>query len=358
MNTQIARTDTEEAIEQAVKLAVAELKSGNTVALPTETVYGLAADAFNAEAVAKIYTAKERPNFDPLIVHISSQKDLREVAKVPEEIRKTVRTLTELFWPGPLTLILPKDEKVPDIVSAGLPTVGVRCSQHEIFSEIIESLGRPLAAPSANRFGRISPTSADAVMSELDGRIPLIVDGGACARGLESTIVRVMPPGKKSRGKATIQILRAGPISADDMKRYAKIEMVANDAVSENAPEAPGLLENHYAPMTPLRLLEKPQDFKPDPDKRYALLSYRGKKKDGYLNLHDWEETEILSPGSGKTTEAALRFFFLLRKLDESGVDEIIAEPVSEFGVGAAIMERLRRASRKEPGFRSQDSEL
>lgn len=348
MNTEIARTDTDETAEQAVSRAVAELRSGNVVALPTETVYGLAADAFNEQAVAKIYEAKERPNFDPLIVHVAGQKALREVADVPEELRKIVRTLTELFWPGPLTLILPKNEKVPDIVSAGLPTVGVRCSQHEIFSEIVETLGRPLAAPSANRFGRISPTSADAVVSELDGRIPLIIDGGACARGVESTIVRLKPPDGKSKGKATIQILRAGPISADDMKRYAKIEYVANDAVSENAPEAPGLLENHYAPRTPLRLLTKPQDFKADPDKSYGLLSYRGKKKDGYTNLHDWDQIEVLSPGSGKTLEAALRFFFLLRKLDESGVDEIIAEPVSEFGVGAAIMERLQRASMKE----------
>ncbi len=347
MNTEIARTDTDEAVEQAVVKAVGELRAGNVVALPTETVYGLAADAFNPEAVAKIYAAKERPSFDPLIVHISGQKALREVADVPEELRKIVRTLTELFWPGPLTLILPKNEKVPDIVSAGLPTVGVRCSQHEIFSEIVEALGRPLAAPSANRFGRISPTSAEAVVSELDGRIPLIVDGGACARGLESTIVKLKAPDKKSKGKATIQILRCGPISAQDLKRYAKIEMVTNDAVSENAPEAPGLLESHYAPQTPLRLLEKPEDFKADPEKSYGLLSYRGKKKDGYLNLHRWHEIEILSPGSGKTTEAALRFFYLLRKMDESGVDEIIAEPVSDFGVGAAIMERLKRASVK-----------
>jgi L-threonylcarbamoyladenylate synthase len=348
MDTEILRTDTEEATALAVKRAVEVLRSGNIVALPTETVYGLGADAFNAAAVAKIYAAKDRPSFDPLIVHVSGQKALREVADVPEELRKIVRTLTELFWPGPLTLVLPKHDRVPDIVSAGLPTVGVRCSQHEIFSEIVTALGRPIAAPSANRFGRISPTAAAAVASELDGRIPLIVDGGACARGIESTIVRPTAPSEKSKGKATLQILRSGPISEADLKRYAKIERVANDAVSENAPEAPGLLASHYAPLTPLRLLGKPQDFMPHPGKRYGLLSYRGKKKDGYVQLHHWDEVEILSPGSGKTTEAALRFFFLLRKLDESGVDEIIAEPVSDFGVGAAIMERLQRAAIKE----------
>ncbi|MCF6312349.1 MAG: threonylcarbamoyl-AMP synthase [Verrucomicrobiales bacterium] len=347
MDTQIARTENEETTHEVVKTAVEELQKGNVVALPTETVYGLAADAFNPEAVAKIFEAKDRPRFDPLIVHVASQKALREVADVPEELRKIVRTLTELFWPGPLTLILPKNEKVPDIVSAGLPTIGVRCSKHPLFAEILESLGRPLAAPSANRFGRISPTSADAVMSELEGRIPLIVDGGACARGLESTIVRVKVPEKNSKGKAIIQILRHGPISADELKRYGKIEVVSNDEVSDNAPEAPGLLASHYAPQTPLRLLKDPKDFKAEAGKSYGLLSYRGKKKDGYLNLHPWDEIEILSPGSGKTVEAALRFFFILRKLDELGVDEIIAEPVSEFGAGAAIMERLQRASVK-----------
>ncbi len=350
MNTQIIRTDSDESTAQAVQRTVEELRSGNVVALPTETVYGLAADAFNAEAVAKIFEAKERPGFDPLIVHVASQKAIREVADVPENIRKAVRSLTELFWPGPLTLILPKNDKVPDIVTAGLTTVAVRCSQNEIFKQVLEDLGRPLAAPSANRFGRISPTSADAVMSELEGRIPVIVDGGACARGLESTIVQVVAA--EGKGKATFRILRKGPISADQLKRYGKIEMASNDAVSENAPEAPGLLATHYAPNTPLRLLRKPQDFKREPGKRYGLLSYRGKKKDGYTTLYDWDEIEILSPGSGKTVEAALRFFFLLRKLDESGVDEIIAEPVSEFGVGAAIMERLQRAAVKEGGRR------
>lgn len=347
MNTEIVKTDTDEATELAVKQAVSELRAGEVVALPTETVYGLAADALNAEAVAKIFEAKERPTFDPLIVHISGQKALREVADVPEEIRKTIRTLTELFWPGPLTLILPKKEIVPDIVSAGLPTIGVRCSKHDIFAKIVENLGRPLAAPSANRFGRISPTSAEAVISELDGRIPLVVDGGACARGLESTIVQVVAP-PQGKGKAIFRILRKGPISTDELKRYGKIEIVSNDAVSENAPEAPGMLASHYAPKTPLRLLSKPQDFKRDPEKRYGLLSYRGKKKDGYTNLYHWERIEVLSPGSGKTVEAALRFFYLLRKLDESGMDEIIAEPVSTFGAGAAIMERLQRASIKD----------
>ncbi len=348
MDTKIVRTDSEEARTHAVGQAVAELRSGGVVALPTETVYGLAADAFNAEAVAKIFAAKDRPRFDPLIVHVRGQKALKEVADVPQELKKIVRSLTELFWPGPLTLVLPKNENVPDIVTAGLPTVAVRCSQHEIFGEIVATLGRPIAAPSANRFGRISPTSAAAVASELGGRIPLIVDGGACARGIESTIVRPLPPTETSKGKATLQILRSGPIGSNDLKRYAHLEMVANEAVSENAPQAPGLLASHYAPLTPLRLLEKPEDFSPDPDKSYGLLSYRGKKKDGYVKLHDWDEIEILSPGSGKTSEAALRFFFLLRQLDESGVDEIIAEPVSEFGVGAAIMERLRRAAIQE----------
>ena len=155
------------------------LAAGEVVAVPTETVYGLAAVAFNPEAVARVFEAKERPSFDPLIVHLAGLRDLRRVAVVPEGIEGVVRQLAEAFWPGPLTLVLPKHEDVPDLVTSGLPTVAVRVSKHEVMRHLAKELG-PIAAPSANRFGRISPTSASAVMSELEGRIPLIIDGGAC----------------------------------------------------------------------------------------------------------------------------------------------------------------------------------
>ena len=354
METRILPTDHPELLRGVVDEAVRLLAAGEVVALPTETVYGLAADALNAAAVAKIFEAKERPSFDPLIVHLPHKTDLDTVADIPEEIAAAVKRLIDRFWPGPLTLILPKKSVVPDIVTAGLPTVAVRASSNLIFNRIARTLGRPLAAPSANRFGSLSPTSANAVMAELGGRIPLIVDGGACIHGLESTIVRVENVGES---KPRFVILRPGPITPDDLKPFGRpffpgrtkerrhnIDEAADEAVMI---EAPGQLPSHYAPRTPLRLLESPHDFSPEPGKRYALLSYCGEPDDGYLNLTDWVQTFVLSPGNGKMPEAAVRFFFALRELDGLGVDEIIAEPIPERGLGIAIMDRLRKAAAK-----------
>jgi L-threonylcarbamoyladenylate synthase len=327
-------------MKEAVAAACDLLRAGEIVALPTETVYGLAADAFNPEAVAKIFAAKERPSFDPLIVHIARRGDLHRVAIVPTEIEETVNQLASAFWPGPLTIILPKHPDVPDLVTSGLPTVAVRQSAHTIFRAIGKELNSPLAAPSANRFGRISPTSASAVLKELNGRIPLIVDAGACSQGLESTIVSIEPRDGK---KPILHLHRAGPITKEELQKYGKVEKVR--AVSESHPQAPGQLASHYAPLTPLILVEKPSDFQPEPGKRYGLLSYKGEDDGPYVTLHDWECIESLSPGSGKLAEAALRLFFTMRLLDEAGLDAIVAEPVSETGLGVAIMDRLRRAS-------------
>ena len=171
--------------------AVELLRSGDVVALPTETVYGLASDALDPIAAAKIFEAKGRPRFDPLIVHLPDRDWLEKIADIPTQDRKLVENLTGKFWPGPLTIILPKRGVVPDIVTAGLETVAVRISAHPVFTEIIRAFGKPLAAPSANRFGRVSPTTGQHVLDELDGLIPLIIDGGATAHGIESTIVRV-----------------------------------------------------------------------------------------------------------------------------------------------------------------------
>ncbi len=323
-----------------VREACALLRAGEVVALPTETVYGLAADAFNPEAVAKVFAAKERPSFDPLIVHIASRGDLKMVARVPEEIAETVIKLTQEFWPGPLTLILPKHPDVPDLVTSGLPTVAVRQSAHPVFRAIGKELGYPLAAPSANRFGRISPTSASAVMKELEGRIPLVIDGGACSEGVESTIISIEPREGK---KPVFWLHRAGPITKEQLQPFGRVEKFRECA--SNTPQAPGQLESHYAPQTPLILLTDPADFMPEEGKRYGLLSYRGEDDSPYVTLHDWETVEALSPGSGKLAEAAIRLFFVMRLLDEAGLDAIIAEPVSETGLGVAIMDRLRRAS-------------
>ena len=330
----------EDDLKEAVIEACALLRAGEVVALPTETVYGLGADAFNPAAVAKIFAVKERPSFDPLIVHIASRGDLKKVAIVPEEIADAVDKLTQAFWPGPLTLILPKHPDVPDLVTSGLPTVAVRQSAHPVFRAIGKELGNPIAAPSANRFGRISPTSASAVMKELGGRISLIIDAGACGEGVESTIISIEPREGK---KPVFRLHRAGPVTKEQLQEFGKVEKAA--PILQGAPQAPGQLASHYAPLTPLFLMESPQDFVPEEGKKYGLLSYRGEDDSPYVTLHDWDVIESLSPGSGKLAEAAIRLFFVMRQLDEAGLDAIIAEPVSETGLGVAIMDRLRRAS-------------
>lgn len=330
----------DEDMKPAVREACGLLRAGEIVALPTETVYGLAADAFQPEAVAKVFAAKERPAFDPLIVHIGSRRDLARVALVPEDISETVNQLATEFWPGPLTMILPKHPDVPDLVTSGLPTVAVRQSAHPVFRAINKELGNPIAAPSANRFGRISPTSASAVIKELDGRIPMVVDGGACSEGLESTILSIEPRDGK---KPIFRLHRAGPITKEQLQKFGKVEKVKERA--GELPHAPGQLPSHYAPVTPLRIVEDPRDFRPEEGKRYGLLCYRGGDDDAYVRRHEWDAVEALSPGSGKLAEAAIRLFFAMRQLDEAGLDEIIAEPVSETGLGVAIMDRLRRAS-------------
>jgi L-threonylcarbamoyladenylate synthase len=329
-------------MKDAVREACALLRAGEIVALPTETVYGLAADALNPDACAKVFAAKERPSFDPLIVHIASRGDLKQVAEVPADIEEVVNQLTSEFWPGPLTLVLPKRAEVPDLVTSGLPTVAVRQSAHPVFRAINKELGRPIAAPSANRFGRISPTSATAVVKELGGRIPLIVDAGACSEGVESTIISIEPREGK---KPIFRLHRAGPVTKEMLQPFGRVEKVVEKV--GDLPHAPGQLPSHYAPLTPLRLLTKPSDFTPEPDKKYGLLCYRGADNDPYVMHHDWDVVEALSPGSGKLAEAAIRLFYVMRVLDEAGLDEIIVEPVSETGLGVAIMDRLRRAATK-----------
>jgi L-threonylcarbamoyladenylate synthase len=342
MTTTVLPTDLPQEMKAAVDHAVRLLAAGDVVALPTETVYGLAANALDATAVAKIFEAKERPSFDPLIVHVPHKKDLETVVDIPENISAVVKRLVERFWPGPLTIVLPKKDCIPDIVTSGLPTVAVRASQNLVFNRVARVLDKPIAAPSANRFGSISPTSASAVVEELDGRIPLILDGGACHHGLESTIIKIEP----AEPKPMITILRPGPIIPDDLKQYGRLQRHQKHLVNEVS-EAPGQLASHYAPRTPLRLLESPKDFIPEHGKKYALLSFCGDADDGYVDLTDWHQIMILSPGNGKLPEAAVRFFYALRELDHSGADEIIAEPLHEHGLGIAMMDRLRRAAAK-----------
>jgi L-threonylcarbamoyladenylate synthase len=345
METEIIYAEDEMANE-AISAAVKLLENGDVVALPTETVYGLGANALDPNAVAKVFAAKERPSFDPLIIHLSSKKELHDYCDLSPELNEIVQKLIAEFWPGPLTLVLPKRDIIPDIVTSGLSTVAVRMSAHPIMQEICRSFGKPIAAPSANRFGRISPTSAGAVFKELSGRIPLIIDGGACNAGLESTIIRV----EVGDVKPQLHLLRSGPVVKEDLQKFGKVirsKKVTDRSKNVEVMEAPGMLESHYAPVTPLYFFEKTEDFVPEEGKTYGLLSFRGQAKDGYMELHDWEVVEVLSPGKGKLGEAAVRFFHLLRSLDESGVDAIVAEPLAETGLGVAINDRLRRASQR-----------
>jgi L-threonylcarbamoyladenylate synthase len=345
----VAQTQTisanDDDMAQAVREAAALLRAGEVVAVPTETVYGLAADAFNAAAVARVFEVKERPAFDPLIVHLSARRELERVAVVPEEVAETVAGLMEEFWPGPLTIVLPRRPELPEIVTSGLPTVAVRQSANPIFRAIGKALGGPVAAPSANRFGRISPTSAAAVEAELGGKIPLIVDGGACRDGIESTVVAV-EAGEK---RPLIRILRAGPVTKEQLRVFGK---VGKPKRTGGQPDAPGQTGSHYAPSTPLLLPERIEDFRPEPGKRYGLLSYRGEGRRCWIGAGDWAEIEVLTPGNGKLVEAAVRLFYAMRRLDEAGLDAIVAEPVSEVGLGVAIMDRLRRAAAGNTGTR------
>ena len=308
------------------KAAVELLQKGEIVALPTETVYGLAADALNPIAVAKIFDAKGRPRFDPLIVHLPNRDWLDKIADVSAKDRQLILKLAERFWSGPFTMVLPKRNIVPEIVTAGLETVAVRVSAHPVFAEVIGAFGKPLAAPSANRFGRISPTTAMHVRDELDGLIPLIIDAGSTTHGIESTIARICD------GK--IDVLRRGPITSEQLSEFGKVEIAKKTADIS----APGQLASHYSPKTPLRLVDDLKSFKPS-DQRCGLLAWTPVQGDErFVAVRNLSENQDLR-------EAAANLFRYLRELDELNADLIIAERVPDQGLGAAILDRLTRAS-------------
>jgi L-threonylcarbamoyladenylate synthase len=324
--------------------AVELLRKGELVGLPTETVYGLAAKALNPIAVAKIFEAKERPRFDPLIVHLPNCEWLGRIVDVAADDRQLIGKLADRFWPGPLTIVLPKREIVPDIVTAGLETVAVRLSAHPVFAEIVGELDEPIAAPSANRFGRVSPTTAQHVLDELNGRVPLVVDAGPTEHGIESTIVVIRD--------SKIAVLRRGPITQEQLSEFADIVSVT---VTQRI-SAPGQLPSHYAPTTPLRLIDQAEVFPPQKGQRVGLLAWhpiprkgdpqiaqrrtgdrRSLKFAAIRNLSDREDLR----------EAAANLFRYLRELDALGLDLIIAERVPSRGLGVAIMDRLERASHR-----------
>ncbi|MDO5449706.1 MAG: L-threonylcarbamoyladenylate synthase [Akkermansia sp.] len=342
METRVLEIDPLEDCRAAYKEAAALLAEGKLVAIPTETVYGLGADAFNADAVAEVFAVKERPHFDPLICHLPNARAVHEIAEVPEELRGLVDKLAAEFWPGPMTLVLPRKACVPDIVTSGLPTVACRVTSHEAMRGVAKALGHPVAAPSANRFGHISPTSAAAVLKELGGSIPLVLDSGACSEGLESTI---LAPCMDDKGNPAVRILREGPVTREKIREICRVVKPSKrkDA-EETAPNAPGQLKSHYAPAKPLLLCNPRGPFQPQEGVSYGLISYKGESK--LAEMDCWTQVMPLSPGSGRLAEAAVRLFAVMRAMDEcEDVDVIVAEELPTVGLGAAMMDRLTRAS-------------
>ncbi len=308
--------------------AAAEINNGGLCAFPTETVYGLGANGLDAEAVAKIFEAKERPTFNPLILHIADIDTLNQIAKIEND---KVYELIEKFWPGPLTLVLPRKEIVPGIVTAGNPTVAVRMPNHPVALELIKNTGVPIAAPSANKFGMLSPTEAKHVAKQLGKVEGLILDGGKCTVGIESTIIHVEQKGFK--------LLRHGGLSINELEIITgKLEKKTE--ISER-PIAPGMLAYHYSPKIPVIFFDgHPTNMKILPDESGALY-FRNDPSE-----YNFKSVKILSE-TGNFYEAAANLFSKLHQFEEEEVNRIYVERLPETGLGVAIMDRLTKASKK-----------
>ncbi|MBL8814980.1 MAG: threonylcarbamoyl-AMP synthase [Planctomyces sp.] len=310
--------------------AASFLQTGLLVAFPTETVYGLGADAQNCQAVARIFEVKGRPTFDPLIVHIAAAEQMFQVVT---DFPKIAMELAARFWPGPLTLVLPKRPEIPDLVTAGLPGVGIRIPDHPVALALLKQANCPVAAPSANKFGRISPTTAEHVAEGLGEEIPLILDGGPCRVGVESTVISLM--------SERPTLLRPGGCPAEEIEKVTgPLERATpNPALEDSAQPAPGMLSRHYAPRTPLWLVPVGKVAEPFPGARCGLLSAGDQR-----SRTGFSQIELLSSDGDLRTSAA-NFFAALRRLDAAGLDAIIAHQFPNFGLGLALNDRLRRAA-------------
>lgn len=317
-------------IGKDIAKAKAFLEKGELVGIPTETVYGLAGNALNPDAVAKIFATKNRPEFDPLIIHTSSiERVLEFVVEIPE----VLRLLGEKFWPGPLTLLLPKKDIVPDLVTSGLDLVAVRIPDHPLTKELLKVLDFPLAAPSANPFGYISPTQASHVNDQLGEKIPYILDGGPCEVGLESTIVGVENNG--------VVVYRLGGLDVKEIEAVVgKVKVMTH---SSSNPKTPGMLKSHYAPTKPFILGELNNLIKEYQLKgiTFAVLSF----KDNFRTLPSGQQIQ-LSP-TADISEAAKNLFASLRTLDTMDVSVILSELLPDDGLGRAVNDRLKRAAAK-----------
>ena len=339
MNTRILN-----ATRVNIHTVIETLSNNELVSLPTETVYGLAGNAFSEVALAKIFAAKERPLFDPLIVHISTQPEwsLKQLAdmgyiscdEIPLEQQKQLENLMNYFWPGPLTLILPKHPAISDLVTGGLNTVALRVPSHPVAQQVLKALPFPLAAPSANRFGHISPTCAQDVYQELNGRVPYILDGGHCQLGIESTII--------SCHDQEFELLRPGALTRSEIRSMLKM----NIKVAKHHPaeiKAPGMLKRHYAPSKTLCLLDKKFKLKNLPQGTYSVIWIS--KSLVTSDLHP-QHAYFLSD-DGDLNEVAKNLFKTLRVAEADDADFIVAQvpPKHSSGLGYAVLNRLSKAA-------------
>ena len=309
-----------------MELAADILRKGGLVAIPTETVYGLAANALDEEAVLRIYEAKDRPRFNPLILHVPS---IEACESLVEEIPEPCRRLAARFSPGPLTYLLPKSERVPDLVTAGHRRVAIRIPSHPMALRLLETVGFPLAAPSANPSGYVSPVTAKHVMDGLGGRIPYILDGGPCEVGLESTIIGF------ENGR--IVLFRQGAVSMEEIEKVSGMPVALSEA--SVVAQTPGMLKSHYAPHAPLTLGDVDSLPATHTEERVAVITFHRRIPIG--GSVAW--SHVLSP-SGDLHEAARNLFRILREVDAEKPDRVIAEKVPDEGIGRAVNDRLERA--------------
>jgi L-threonylcarbamoyladenylate synthase len=322
------------ATDQAIDDAAAILRRGGLIGMPTETVYGLAGVATDVNAVAAIFAAKQRPAFNPLIVHVHSPTSLDAyVRHVPDP----AAALIDRFWPGPLTVVLPKTDVIDDLITAALPTVAVRCPDHPVARKLIERTGRPLAAPSANRYMHVSPTSAQHVL-DLGDAVEMILDAGPCQTGIESTVI-----GFDEADRPVL--LRRGGLPVEDIEQIAgPVALPAADHPATAARPSPGMTRRHYAPRTPLKLIE-PEELAAGHDVEptaTALLLFSAQHEPPNAAAY---HTTVCLTDSDDTRQAATRLFLAMRELDQCGASLILATLAPPTGLGAAINDRLTRAA-------------
>jgi L-threonylcarbamoyladenylate synthase len=327
--------------DNALRQAAAALRAGALVAFPTETVYGLGADAFNAAALARIFEAKGRPRFDPLIIHIAAVDTLEKTAdlsRLAGNAKRKLSLLAENLWPGPLTLILPKQRAVPDIATSGLPSAAFRLPDHPAARCLIELSSGAVAAPSANLFGCLSPTRAEHVRSQLGNKVDIILDGGPARVGVESTVLDICGPEPR--------ILRPGGTPREAIEALIGPVLTGPNAVNETGSASPGQLKSHYAPRTPLSAYALEEMSALPGESGQALLFFDGPSRDAWLEGQAGTAVTIrVLSETGNLCEAAARLFETLHELDRAGFSRIRAQFAPEQGLGAAINDRLRRAS-------------